>query len=189
RPMVLVFVLGCVALMLFVVFGGIGYYLFSNPPDSFKGTPKTTSTSTLAQQSTTIAGTTTLGVASTTTKPSGLANYVQNLYSDLTGGRECGVDEECFQEAADDKCKKATFTLDTGRITQDRTVLGQDGEKCIVYYEITGVKDADVTSTDWYGLNMTCRIKPEDIQKDMLKLEDYDCEGSLWDRLSQYATK
>lgn len=182
--MVFVFVLGLFLLMLVVVFGIVSYYMVVSPPDSFKGTPRTTSSSTLAEASTTIAGSTTLA-ASTSTKPSGLKKYFQDFYADLTGGRECGVDEECFEEAAE-KCKKATFTLDTGRIIQERRVLGGDGDKCLVYYEITGVNDAAVTSTDWYGLNMTCSLFPEDIEKDVMKVEDPGCEGTLWDKLSEY---
>ena len=184
QPMVFVFVLGCVLFMLLVVFGAISYSMVASPPDSFKGVPRSTSTSMLTDAATTLGETTTL-VASTTTKSSGLKKYFQDFYADLTGGRECGVDEECFEEAAE-KCKKATFTLDTGRIIQERRVLGGDGDKCLVYYEITGVNDAAVTSTDWYGLNMTCSLFPEDIEKDVMKVEDPGCEGTLWDKLSEY---
>jgi hypothetical protein len=129
-----------------------------------------------------------LEATSTTVKASGFVKSVENLYADLTGGRKCGEDRACFDEAAS-ACKRAYFIFDTGRVIQNRTVVGKVGDKCEVYYEIVGVKDPQVTSTEWVGLSMTCRLNTTDIPKDILTVDNPECSGGLWDNLSSYSKR
>ena len=173
----LVVVIGLVVIIGLILLAVVGYLAYAKYAGDSSAGEKPVQAEAKPPETTTTVG-----------RPSGIVKSLGNLYADLTGGRACGTDRECFDEAAV-ACKKASHIFDTGRVVQKREVLGKSGDKCEVYYEITDVKDPQVTSTDWVGLNMTCRLDPADISQDILSVVKPECSGSLWDKLASFQKK
>jgi len=173
----LVVVIGLVVVICIILLAVVGYLAYAKYAGGSSAVEKLVQAEAKPPESTTTVG-----------RPSGIVKSLGNIYADFTGGRECGTDRECFDEAAA-ACKKASHTFDTGRVIQKREVLGKFGDKCGVYYEITDIKDPQVTSTDWVGLNMTCRLDPSDISKDILSVVKSECSGSLWEKLASFQKK
>lgn len=121
----------------------------------------------------------TYGETETTVKVPAIVKPFVDVISDIKG-KECGDDLDCFNEAAQ-KCKKTKVVAYLPKVTQLREIVGEEDGRCIVNYNNTAI--TDLAEPYWLGLTMTCKLLPQDVDKDFLEWETPDCSGPLWDRL------